>query len=194
MAPLNVGHRTERRLCDGLPVIMLGQIFRKLVFPWRQYPWRLCQLVAGSAEQQKRCAEDLLAAEECCLDTFFSAKLQRDYPSVEQLTDPQFQANLRVVFDRVVLTSTFIERQFASFSRWTGSQVGCMLPALASKHVTRLQKEIVARWRAKFAGPGRKKHNLKRPVWSQKRKVHTTGRLNGYHMFCERIPRTSWRR
>lgn len=164
-------------------VIMLGQIFRKLVFPWRQYPWRLCQLVAGSAEQQKRCAEDLLAAEECCLDTFFSAKLQRDYPSVEQLTDPQFQANLRVVFDRVVLTSTFIERQFASFSRWTGSQVGCTLPALASKHVTRLQKEIVARWRAKFAGPGRKKHNLKRPVWSQKRKVHTTGRLNGYHMF-----------
>ena len=164
-------------------VIMLGQIFRKLVFPWRQYPWRLCQLVAGSEEQQKRCAEDLLAAEECCLDTFFSAKLQRDRPSVDQLTDPQFQASLRVVFDRVVLTSTFIERQFASFSRWTGSQVGCTLPALAAKHVTRLHKEIVDRWRAKSAAPGRKKTNLKRPVWSQQRKVQTTGRLNGYHMF-----------
>ena len=51
---------------------VVGQLWRKLLFPWTQYPWKLACLIDRemSPLEKQRCAEDLFARPVCCLDGF----------------------------------------------------------------------------------------------------------------------------
>ena len=57
------------------------------------------------------------AEPDCCLDSF-SAKLKAVVGSPEGLVEEDTLLFLSEVFDRVVPTSTFIERAFARLNRW----------------------------------------------------------------------------
>ena len=172
--------QARKKTCRRATVIMVGQIIRKLVHPWLQWPWRLFSLVdqSLSEETRQKCAEDLLAASECCLDTWFSLRLKESTNSAEELLHPDIQDFLQMVFDRVV-PSTFIERQFAAFNRWNGGT----LPSLASKHVARMWKETVRGWRKR--SKQKKNTSKKRPEWAKAKSLKCASRQNGYHMFVK---------
>ena len=176
----------ERKRAYRMAVLVtMGQLIRKLVEPFLQYPWRLFPLcgksVDGSTvprEARQQCVDELLQAPSCCCDPGFAGRLKR--LSAEELLDDRRQAFLEVVFSRVVLTSTFIERKFANFKQWTDqSQKPLSLQLLAAKHYTRSFSEAAASWRNKSGfKPGSKKG---RPSWCGS--ASKASRLNGFLVF-----------
>ena len=113
----------------------MGQLWRKLLEPWERYPWVLADLPLLSVENQQRKAQDLFAEADCCLDSF-SAKLKAVVGSPERLLEEDTLLFLSEVFDRVVPTSTFIERAFARLNRWCTHHFSwetCLLPVTTSR-------------------------------------------------------------
>ena len=166
-------------------LIVLGQLFRKLIHPFLGYPWKLCPLGGADERQRKSCAEELLRAKDCCLDAGFSRKLRLCFPSLESLLADDSRLYFKSIFSRVVATSTFIERRFAHYSRWCSDKgKKPTYRGLASKHVTSMHKELVAKWRRNSKAKVEK--HVSRPVWMQKGKNRqASSRLTGFHMFVK---------
>ena len=154
---------TRRTVCT-----IVGQLWRKLDEPWQQYPWKLLGLLADDERRRQACAEELLASRKCCLDNF-SEKLRAMCPSAEQLLSAKTATFLEAVFNRVVPTSTDIERCFARYQRWTATR-GHKLKAsqLAARHYAQCMTHLVDQWRRRRiraglqAAPRTHRH---RPVW-----------------------------
>ena len=172
----------------------VGQLLRKLVDSWQQYPWKLWGLAdrRSSPETQLACAQALISAPECCLDAGLSGRLKKSFPSAEALVQEDVKHFLSVLFSRAVLASTFIERRFACFTQWAGAKANyaCTPPVLASKHVTCVFKDHVEAWRARAEQPephGKRRRSgkyLSRPSWSSEHGASKPmSRKNGYHMF-----------
>ena len=163
----------------------MGQLARKLVFPFQQYPWRLWPLACAEQESKLRCAEELWSAPCCCLDTSFSQRLRAGANAVEDLLEADAGSFLATVFERVVMSSTFIERKFANFARWLDvKRSPPSLPTLAAKHVTRSFSEAAERWRKRKASGARQADFRSRPAWV---KAAAASRRNGWHMFLEEL-------
>lgn len=171
--PLAGWPEVRLRIVRRAILAMVGQLARKLILPWQQYPWRVWPLAVPDSSPQERatCAQDLLAAPPCCLDSGFSLKLRRMNPSQEELLRPDLRVFLETVFQRVVPTSTFIERRFAHFSHWSKNRLSWS--ALAAKHVTNWTRTAADAWREQHPRRVRPKHNA-RPAWV-KRLPRTTG-------------------
>ena len=163
-------------------LVTMGQLVRKLVEPFLEYPWRLWPLCGSlksdgrtriSTEQREDCARQLRAAESCCCDPGFSGRLRS--LTWEELMDEGQREFLETIFSRVVLTSTFIERKFANFNNWIPSSI----QLLAAKHFTRNFSDSVSAWRTKSGfKPGSKK---RRPAWCGK--LGKISRQTGYNIF-----------
>ena len=168
----------RKRALRMAALVTVGQLIRKLVEPFLEYPWRLWPLRCSDRPNQQKCAQDLLSAPKCCCDPGFAGRLQD--LSLEELLDESRREFLDLIFSRVVLTSTFIERKFANFSRWSEqTKKGPSLRLLASKHFTRCFSEASATWRRRSGfKPGSKKG---RPSWCGS--MSKTPRLNGSHIF-----------
>lgn len=95
----------------------LGQLYRKLLDPWRRYPWKLVELPSLDPAQRLAAAQALFDAPPCCLDCF-SAKLREFVGTTEKLLCQETLDFLAAVFVWVVPTSTAIERAFARLNRW----------------------------------------------------------------------------
>ena len=180
-------------------LILIGQLIRKLVEPWEKYPWKLWPLAGKSQPEQVRAAGiDLLKAHACCLDTAFSGKLKAQAPSLQTLLSRERLAFLQAVFDRVVVTSTFIERRFAHFSRWTQDKAKrTSLAQVAAKHIISLQKECLQKWKD-VRKVKNTKNNKSRPAWvrdrhSTKHKGKQSAKLNGCHVFTREFKRQKLR-
>ena len=172
-----------RKRASRLAVLVtMGQLVRKLVEPFLEYPWRLWPLCGSlksdgrtriSTEQREDCARQLRAAESCCCDPGFSGRLRS--LTWEELMDEGQREFLETIFSRVVLTSTFIERKFANFNNWIPSSI----QLLAAKHFTRNFSDSVSAWRTKSGfKPGSKK---RRPAWCGK--LGKISRQTGYNIF-----------
>lgn len=74
--PLARWPQPRRRIVRKAILVMAGQLARKLILPWQQYPWRLWPLALPDtpAEVQRECAATLLRQKECCLDSVFRKK------------------------------------------------------------------------------------------------------------------------
>ena len=156
-------------------MVIVGQLARKLILPWQQYPWRLWPLAwqDSSLADRRSCAQDLLSSRPCCLDSGFSQRLKGMHRTQEELLSLELQSFLQKVFERVVPTSTFIERRFAQFSNWSAQQP--KLGTLAAKHVTSFCKGAAQAWR-KDHPRHEKANHLSRPEWvEQKQASRTTG-------------------
>ena len=103
--------RTVRRCL----LTALGQLFRKLLEPWGRYPWKLFNLTKLQGDAQRAGAKHFWDSRPCCLDGF-SLKLRRLLDSEDSVLTDDVLLFLGQVFDRVVPTSTCIERAFARFS------------------------------------------------------------------------------
>ena len=168
----------RRRIVRKAVMVMTGQLARKLILPWQQYPWRLWPLALKDVDDAKRkeCAQDLLRSPPCCLDSGFSKRLKHLHPRESELLSSDVQTFLATVFARIAPTSTFIERRFAQFTNW--SEKKPKFSALAAKHVTSFCKGAAQAWRNK--NPNHKKPNHRqRPAWAK----DTAKRTTGYNMF-----------
>ena len=185
--PLAEWRPAQKLALQQLVLLAAGQLWRKLVMPWRSYPWKMWPLVWGdTVEAKAQAASELLAQRECCLDHVFSLKLQKlANGDPDMLVSPAANEFLHCCFTRAVATSTFVERRFASYGAWTARRASApRLPTLAAKHVTSCVKEFVDAWRSRDeagAAPGFKS----RPVWQ------TTAakgqRLTGLHVFAQEM-------
>ena len=174
--------RTIRRaICT-----ITGQLWRKLEEPWRRYPWKLLGLVGDDEEVRRSCAEDLLGSKPCCLDNF-SQKLRSMCPSVEQLLGEEAQHFLQELFERVVPTSTYIERCFARFQKWTITRGHKLkLSQLAAKHYADSMTHLVDIWRKQRVQAGlqqRARSYRFRPQWIRKRRKERA--RTGLHVFTQ---------
>ena len=170
-----------------------GQLWRKLVEPWQRYPWKLLEgLVHGPDAEKRECARAFFNERDCCLDNF-SNKLRKQCPDVDRLLADDTLAFLKAVFDRVVPTSTYVERCFARFSAWTDTKGHHLsLPQLCAKHSTHTFKGLVDHWRSNCIRDGtlrRPRSNKHRPSW-----ISTAGRktcaATGLHLFAQEQARS----
>ena len=142
-------------------------MWRKLIETWERYPWRLTDLLQGSAEEQVEKAKEVCAKPPCCLDSF-TAKLAKQY-GPEVLAGEEAKVFLKAVFDRVLPTSTYVERMFARLARWTETKGHKLhLSQLSAKHFTNTFSSIVETWRGKARKSGiiaRVRNNKERPSW-----------------------------
>lgn len=183
---------TRRTLC-----IIIGQCWRKLVYPFQQYPWALAPLVdsEASADEKQVCGQALYSCKECQLDAF--ARQLRDTVPEDAILEPDTLDFLEAVLQRVVPTSTFVERVFARLSQWATVKKGQKpkLSSICAKHICCRFQQCTDLWRKRvLKRQKRGKQNIKRPLWALSR---TKGRgANGWHMFCseymQKNPGGSW--
>ena len=142
-------------------------------------------------ENQQRKAQIFFAEPDCCLDSF-SAKLKAVVGSPEGPLEEDTLLFLSEVFDRVVPTSTFIERAFARLNRWCDRKVPKpKLTTLAGKHVCYHFKNLTEQWRKKLLKSGvisKGVGNKARPTWAHgvrrgkcKNGLHVLAREMGLH-------------
>lgn len=172
--------RTARRaVCT-----IIGQLWRKLAEPWQRYPWKLLGLLSDDDGARTACAQQLLDSNCCCLDNF-SEKLRGICPSLEELLSADTRAFVEAVFNRVVPTSTYVERCFARYQKWTltrGHKISCS--QLAAKHYTYAMTHLVGSWRKNRVRDGlmqRPQTNRARPKWVRKRRHSRSS--TGLHLF-----------
>ena len=166
----------------------MGQLWRKLLEPWERYPWVLADLPLLSLENQQQKALDFFAQPDCCLDSF-SAKLKAVVGSPETLLEEDTLTFLSEVFDRVVPTSTFIERAFARLNRWCDRKgPKPKLSTLSAKHVCYHFKNLTEQWRDKLRKAGvlsKRAGNKSRPSWAHG--VRRGKCKNGLHVFAKEM-------
>ena len=174
--------RTTRRCL----LTILGQLWRKLLEPWGRYPWPLAELPALSPELQQEKARQFFGERDCCLDNF-SLQLKELIQNEETLLGTECLEFLTAVFDRVVPTSTFIERAFARLSRWCDRKgPKPQLSTLAAKHTTYHFRNLTNQWRAKCHKANlipKPRSGKARPTWSYGARKGKG--LNGVHMFAK---------
>ena len=182
--PLEQWSEARVRTFQQLVLLACGQLWRKLVMPWRVYPWKLWPLVWGcDRERQLASAAELLAERDCCLDQPFTRKLRQLVTDPEQLLQAEMQEFLHVIFTRLVATSTFVERRFASYGAWVARRASaCRLATLAAKHVTSCMKDFVASWKQRVQ-PEKGPDARSRPVWESS--AAKGQRTTGLHLFTE---------
>ncbi|CAE7386793.1 unnamed protein product [Symbiodinium sp. CCMP2592] len=143
---------TRRAVCT-----IVGQLWRKLAEPWQRHPWKLLGLLSDDDDARRACAQELLDCKCCCLDNF-SEKLRGICPSLEELLSEDTRSFVEAVFNRVVPTSTYVERLFARYQKWTstrGHKLTCS--QLAAKHYTYAMTHLVGLWR---------KNRVREGAWS----------------------------
>ena len=177
---------TRRSFC-----VVMGQLWRKLLYPWTQFPWKLATLIDDDQPPaaKEHCAQSLFDSPPCCLDGF-ARKIRELVQSPASLLDPDCPEVLQfieAVFERIVPTSTCIERQFAKLSEWSGGASSQRkgpkpkLSTIASKHCNHAFQHSVSVWRSKTLKQARVRIHNKRPRWT---KNACDGRKkNGWRLF-----------
>lgn len=180
-----------RQQARVLSLMAAGILWRHLVHDLRRFPFNLAPLadINRPVEQAQDTAQALLRAPPCCLDKGLSLRLRRVCPTMEALTHEDTRVFLNTLFERCVVTSTFVERVFAKLTRWCGVSQG--LPALAAKHMLFTfeanhralfdPRTLRGRIRQPQAHGVSKSSARSRPVWLQTRRQNFT--LSGFSQF-----------
>ena len=171
---------TRRTLC-----LVVGQLWRKLVYPFQQYPWALEPLVDPevSLSEKQDCVRSLFSCNDCQLDAF--ARQLRDTVPQHAMLEPGTLKFLEAVLQRVVPTSTFIERVFSRLSEWADVKGHSpKLSRIAAKHISGRFQQSTQLWRKRvLKQQAATKRNISRPAWSHSR---TKGKCaNGWHVFSQ---------
>ena len=91
-------------------------------------------------------------------------KLREIATSVDDLKEPALRDFLTKVFERVVMTSTFVERVFKDLTSWTSLQ-GQEVGLVAANHVNSLFALSGERWRHSLRIP--RQSGRERPAWTK---------------------------
>ena len=94
---------------------------------------------------------------------------------------------LKAVFDRIVPTSTYVERMFARFNKWVDTKGHKLyLSQLAAKHFTNAFTSMVETWREKEQSRGRlqrQRSSKFRPLWVKGGRQQQA--QTGLHLFAK---------
>ena len=172
---------TRRSFC-----VVIGQLWRKLLHPWTQYPWKLALLIdpEESADSKRNCANQLFSDPLCCLDGF-SRKLREQVGQPEALLHDDVLEFLQAVLERVVPTSTYIERMFARLTEWSTAGKGPKpsLCSVAAKHCNHQFERSVNVWRAQTLKQRQDPIHKKRPAWIKAASAKSA--QNGWHAYLK---------
>ena len=121
-----------------------------------------------SYEERKAAAQELLATDDCCLDTMFSLKMKRRFKTWQELMSKKAQAFGLQMFNSVVLTTVKVEQTFARFRQWLLRSLKPLgFATLSAKYVVdRLRcghSAVMKRMRMQKA----KKSKKGRPIWAR---------------------------
>ena len=145
-------------------VMAFCRLWRLLVWHFDCYPWLLAPGYdpRATAEQRDKAFEDFLSLPRGSekLDPGAGRKLRELVRTPADLMQATLHDFMRTLFERVVVTSTFVERVFKDLAQWTTIQPQG-LPTLGAKHVNREFGNVVKAWREAAVGrrpsQGRKK-------------------------------------
>ena len=159
-------------------------LWRKIFHYFDSYPWRLAPAFDDRVpdEQQRETMMTFFGARDCCLDSGICKVLRandgRDGPNIDEYFDTALGLFLKTLFERVVVTSTQVELQFARLTLWASKKFG--LPAIASKAITTEFSNEVKRWRESFGASSHQANNT-RPDWTKN--INPGSRTNHLHLF-----------
>ena len=119
-------------------LIVVGNVWRRLVVEFEVYPWRLATVVdpAESMARREQCVKEFYEANDCCLDSGFSRTLRATVPQ-ENFFREDVQAFVFWMFARAVFSTAFVECLFASYKQWVSKTTNPIrIGQLAAKHMT----------------------------------------------------------
>lgn len=126
------------RQARSATLVVMGNIWRRLVVEYEAFPWCLAAAVDPSVPQNERetVANAFYEAKDCCLDPEFSRRLRAKIPRSSFFL-PENQSFVYFAFARTVCSTAFVECMFASFKQWMSkTSKPLRLSSLASRHVT----------------------------------------------------------
>ena len=170
-------------------VIAFCNLWRKLFHYFDAYPWLLVPAFDDqlSRSAQEEILEDFLKPNlnPCCVDPGLGAKLRALTTVVSDYFDSPLRDFLKTLFERVVVTSTQVELQFARMSLWTaggGRGPRICLPTLSSHAVIADFLKEVKHWRRELADYV-KPDNRSRPAWTKA--TNAGARTSHLHLFMK---------
>ena len=118
------------------------------------------------------------------LDPGLGRRLREKVDSAADLMEPDLYVFLQCMFQRVVVTSTYVERVFKDLSHW--SRVNPQsVSTIAAKHVNHVYNRFATNWR-KTAGHAMVNEGRKRPAWVRTRSSECAGmHSTSLHEFCK---------
>lgn len=179
-------------------LLVMGSMWRRLVLPFEQWPWKLALVFDTrlSLVERETIAEDWFNTPRCCLDPGLSRKVKSRLRSWRELFDQPVQQFLKHMFLRAVLSTAYVECQFASYRQWVQrSSRPVVFRSLAAKHVTSSFSRV-HRWlnlgrgrRAQADAQGTRR--MSRPIWinAKFRKSNVQKRTRGLDVFISEFLR-----
>ena len=158
-----------RRWAWAVLVVGISELWRRLVHPWRSWPWRLWEACDPCLPLATRmaAAEAFAAAPNCCLDPGMSRRVRGMIHQPGDLLQGGLQAFLQAVFERAVATSTFIERQFASLAAWGDNPRAAQhVSSVSAKHMCASALRVAERFWAEQGTQLPRGRDMARPVWA----------------------------
>ena len=126
------------RQARSATLVVMGNIWRRLVVEYETFPWCLAPAVDPSEpmHEREKIVDTFYDAKECCLDPEFSRRLRAKIPR-SCFFLPQHQSFVYFAFARTVCSTAFVECMFASFKQWMSkSSKPLRLSNLASRYVS----------------------------------------------------------
>ena len=181
--------RHVRELLQGCLCIAFQVLWRKLYYYFQCYPWLLVPAfdVGRTMIARRDTIQRFLNAFECCLDPGLCAPLRAYTANLDDYFGSVLHDFLITLFERVVVTSTQVELQFASLTRWTMNHAG--MPTIAAKYAIDTFAQMVGRWRTGNAISSAPSNRCRPPwVYNTKKGVKT----NHLHVFAEECHKGLW--
>jgi len=179
-------------------LIVISQLWRRLVWPFTQWPMRLARLVDPdtSEEERQRIADEFFAIPLCCLDFFFSQKLRQMLTGAVDLLSARVLRFLRAVFSRMLVATTHLENSFAHMrtdlvKALRAPNATSIFANHALRNWLRAHKKFVSWYRQKVSGvrsTPAASHKC-RPIWAQskKRRLGVSSSTTSWNIFVERF-------
>ncbi len=107
-------------------VAVVGEIHCRVVGPYKKWPWPLVRLVDNriAASQKQAIARKFFNAKECCLDSFFSQRLQQMAACPEDLLEGGSLHNVVNILSLMKVMNIEVEDNFARASQARQASAG----------------------------------------------------------------------
>ena len=133
-------------------VIAFCLAWRYMFFPFLLYPWPLAVVFdpLSTAEVVDTAIANFLRIPKGSkrLDPGLGRKVRELVNTPEQLKAGSLHTTLRMMFERIVITSTFVERLFKTLTAWT-ARTPQALAAVGAHHCNEVFASVVKQWRTK---------------------------------------------
>ncbi len=178
--------------CRNCVLILIGNIWRRLVFAFECWPWPLVQLLDPTLSYGDKLAVATLFCllPCCCLDHGVGRRLRTKVRSSKDLLAEDLLEFLEEFFCRISLANQYVECLFAGYMQWINkSNKPLSIWNLARSHIARQNMKFHQHCVASRNHKSVLKRSAKcRPVWvkSKRRKGQAPKRVTGLHLFASR--------